>query len=89
MPLLCASQINMLRCCGTEVDSSPWMRVAPILQVVDQRVPSARKKKVSVTPNLLHERHLWRFMYCKVMAMSSKGVATVAVNASAVESDSA
>ena len=47
------------------------------------------KKKVSVIPNLLHERHLWRVMYCMAMVMSRKGVATVAVDASAVESDSA
>ena len=46
-------------------------------------------KKISVIPNLLHERHLWRVMYSKAMVMSKKGVATVAVNASAAEGDSA
>ena len=36
---------SMLCCCSTAVANSPCMRVAPILQVVDQRVLSARKKK--------------------------------------------
>ena len=47
------------------------------------------EKKSIRDPNLLHERHLWRVMYCMAMVMSRKGVATVAVDASAVESDSA
>ena len=50
---------------------------------------SARKKEVSVIPNLLHERHLWRPMYCKSMVISNKGVATVAVDACVAEVDSA
>ena len=36
---------SMLCCCSTAVANSPCMRVAPILQVVDQRVLSARKKR--------------------------------------------
>ena len=59
---------SMLCCCSTAVANSPCMRVAPILQVVDQRVLSARKK--SMTPRLLHERHLWRAMDCKSMVIS-------------------
>ena len=35
---------------------------------------SSRKQKVSVIQNLLHERHLWRAMYCKSMVISNKGV---------------
>ena len=46
------------------------MRVAPILEVVDQRVLMARKKEVSVTANLLHERHLSLVMFCKSMVIS-------------------
>ena len=65
------------------------MRVAAILSVVDQRVLSTRKKGIR-DPNLfLHERHLWRAMYCKPMVISKKGVATVAVDACAAEGDSA
>ena len=60
---------SMLCCCSTAVANSPCMRVAPILQVVDQRVLSARKKK-GMTPSLLHERHLWRAMDCKSMVIS-------------------
>ena len=61
---------SMLCCCSTAVANSPCMRVAPILQVVDQRVLSARKKK-GMTPSLLHERHLWRAMDCKSMVISN------------------
>ena len=55
---------SSMLCCCTAVANSPCMRVSPILQVVDQRVLSARKKK-GMTPSLLHERHLWRAMDCK------------------------
>ena len=61
---------SMLCCCSTAVANSPCMRVAPILQVVDPRVLSARKKK-GMTPSLLHERHLWRAMDCKSMVISN------------------
>ena len=60
---------SMLCCSSTAVANSPCMRVAPILQVVDQRVLSARKKK-GMTQSLLHERHLWRAMDCKSMVIS-------------------
>ena len=61
---------SMLCRCSTAVDSSPCMSVAPILEVVDQRVLMARKKEVSVTANLLHERHLSLVMFCKSMVIS-------------------
>ena len=61
---------SMLCCCSTAVANSPCMRVARILQVVDQRVLSARKKK-GMTRSLLHERYLWRAMDCKSMAISN------------------
>ena len=60
---------SMLCCSSTAVANSPCMRVSPILQVMDQRVLSARKKK-GMTLSLLHERHLWRAMDCKSMVIS-------------------
>ena len=61
---------SMLCCCSTAVANSPCMRVAPVLQVVDQRVLSARKKRYD--PKFV-VRHLWRAMDCKSMVISNKG----------------
>ena len=64
---------SMLCSCSTAVANSHCMHVAPILQVVDQRVLSPRKKKEGMAPSLLHERRLWRAMDCKSMVISKQG----------------
>ena len=61
---------SMLCCCSTAVDSSPCMRVAPILLSSGPTRAVGTEKK-SMTPSLLHERHLWRAMCCKSMVISN------------------
>ena len=66
------------------------MRVAPTWYALSKWTNACcrqGKKKVSVTPNLLHERQVWRAIYCRSMVI--KGVATVAVDTCAAEGVSA
>ena len=61
---------SSMRCCSsTAVDSSPCMRVAPT-RLSSGPTRAVGTKKKSMTPSLLHERHLWRAMYCKSMVIS-------------------
>ena len=89
MLLLCARQV----CCAAVVLQWAvvlvYARDTYTLSSGPKRAAGTGKKKVSVIPSLLHERHLWRAMYCKPMVISNKGVATVAVDACVAEVDSA
>ena len=87
VPLLCASEV----CCAVVVllSTAVVLVYARGTYALSKCTNACSEKKSIRDPNLLHERHLWRVMYCMAMVMSRKGVATVAVDASAVESDSA